>query len=626
MNKTLPDIVIPHHNRYDLIGGCLQQLPMSYKVFIVRGFNFAEACNKGSFLSEAERIIFLNDDVVLTKAALNEIEQHDEDIVGLPLCIPSLNKTVYGMNMYWGKFGNINSFIDSVKTSLGFNASDKCQVPATGAAFVIKRKVFQKLGGFHEGYKNGGEDNELFMKAMERGYSFGFIKTICNHYHSSSSGRYDNDLANHKLLTERFPEKRLTKILGKSSTKDVLISVIIPTRLDEGIEPDCVKYIREQTHKRIEIIIVRDKELKGASWARNQGLKKATGEYLFFCDDDIELKPMMLEVFLSKLRYSDSSLIYCNYDRIGQLSGKVSGLPWNVEKLKATNYISTMSLVRASDFPKEGWDESLKRFQDWDIWLTMAEQGKTGIHINETLFLARYKPGDISSNKTNIEECLQAVRIKHKEFYLSKHKTMTVESGSIIKKAVPERQRQQEGSVAESAPNGEVRSPSSEKEFKLEIGGKSPVFLKGDWVHFDLQKFPHTEFTSESFSSLPFEEKTVDEVFSKRTLQKLDKANALSALTEWFRVLKDHGKITLIVVDTKKAMGKYLQTHEEKCLDLIYGSQNDSTEQYLTGYTVEIIKDLLTKAGFSNVTIGQPQKEYFDSLIEIFVTAEKIKK
>jgi len=32
------------------------------------------------------------------------------------------------------------------------------------------------------------------------------------------------------------------------------------------------------------------------------------------------------------------------------------------------------------------WDENLKRFQDWDLWLTMGEQGKTGVWVDEYLF------------------------------------------------------------------------------------------------------------------------------------------------------------------------------------------------------------------------------------------------
>jgi len=52
--------------------------------------------------------------------------------------------------------------------------------------------------------------------------------------------------------------------------------------------------------------------------------------------------------------------------------------------LKKRNYIHTSSLIRRSFFP--GFDISLKKFQDWDLWLTMASQGRRGVWINDVLY------------------------------------------------------------------------------------------------------------------------------------------------------------------------------------------------------------------------------------------------
>jgi len=612
MNRLF-DIVIPHHNRFDLIGTCLEKISMKYKVFIVRGFNFAEACNKGASLSKADRLLFLNDDVILTKQVLNELEQHDEDIVGIPLHIPSLGKTVYGMNMYWGKYGNQNNLKDSVKTQLAFESSSDCQIPATGAAFTIKREVFEKLGGLNEIYKNGGEDNELFLKAKEKGYSFGYVNSICDHLHSSSAGRYDYDDENHKILTERFPKKRLIDILGNDASTNVTISVIVPTRMVTG-EPDCLDSLKKQTHKSIEIIVIRDKELKGASWARNQGRKRATGAYLFFCDDDIDLKPMMLEVLLTKLRYSNASIAYCNYDRFGLLRGKVSGVEWDVEKLKNENYISTMSLIKVKDYPAEGFDEKLDRFQDWDLWLRMAENGKYGIHINETLFNAYYKEGNISSNPDNLHSAINIIRLKHLKFITNNKKSMTIQSDKIIKRAVPD-----------SRVSDNQESNSEDLGIKIELGGKNPIFLNGDYKHIDTQEFPHVEYLTKSFLAMPLENNSVKNIFAKRTIQKLSKKDVIVFLIECLRVLKPEGSIKLVVVDMKKAMGKFLQTYEGKYIDLLYGSQSDSTEFYLYGYTPESLKKLVLEAGFSNVRESSPTDSFFDPQIEFVMEANKPK-
>jgi hypothetical protein len=45
-----------------------------------------------------------------------------------------------------------------------------------------------------------------------------------------------------------------------------------------------------------------------------------------------------------------------------------------------------MALIRREAYPASGWDESIKKFQDWDLWLTMFENERIGIFVNYILF------------------------------------------------------------------------------------------------------------------------------------------------------------------------------------------------------------------------------------------------
>lgn len=121
---------------------------------------------------------------------------------------------------------------------------------------------------------------------------------------------------------------------------------------------------------------------KGAPAARNEGARQTTGEYLLFLDADIELHPTMLELYERSLDANpEIDFVYSAHD-FGRK--RFSMVPFDVERLKQENFIHTSSLLRRRAFP--GFDESLKKFQDWDLWLTMTERGSKGLGLSEVLF------------------------------------------------------------------------------------------------------------------------------------------------------------------------------------------------------------------------------------------------
>ncbi len=135
---------------------------------------------------------------------------------------------------------------------------------------------------------------------------------------------------------------------------------------------------------------------RGASAARNRGFAEATGEFVIFWDADTLARPEMLERLKRLLdERPEASYAYSRY-KFGWKTMKSQ--EFNAEDLKKYNYIDTTSLVRSSVFSppfrgrtQEGvyggpFDESLQRFQDWDLWLTLLEQNKTGVFAPEVLF------------------------------------------------------------------------------------------------------------------------------------------------------------------------------------------------------------------------------------------------
>lgn len=204
-NMVLPDIVIPHHDRAYLLKECLESIPKGFNVYIIRGGSFSVNCNKGFKLTKGDDVIFLNDDIKINQQGLKEMIENKADIVGCPLIFADGRYQCYGVDMV--KEGNI------YRGKFAF--SREKSIYPSGAFFKIKRSIFKKLGGFDEVYKNGAEDREMFLKALELGYLVDFIETPSIHHLSKSEGRFDHNSLNENIFNKRFSTKRIENILKK---------------------------------------------------------------------------------------------------------------------------------------------------------------------------------------------------------------------------------------------------------------------------------------------------------------------------------------------------------------------------------------------------------------------------
>ena len=116
-----------------------------------------------------------------------------------------------------------------------------------------------------------------------------------------------------------------------------LISIIIPAYNVEKYLDRCLNSVVSQTYKNIEIILVddgsanpcallcddwakKDQRIKafhkkngGLSDARNYGVKKATGEYVFFVDSDDCISFETIETLYKAIKDNDAEIACCNY-------------------------------------------------------------------------------------------------------------------------------------------------------------------------------------------------------------------------------------------------------------------------------------------------------------------------
>jgi glycosyltransferase involved in cell wall biosynthesis len=185
-----------------------------------------------------------------------------------------------------------------------------------------------------------------------------------------------------------------------------LVSVIVPTIGRPSLKLT-IESIQAQTHTLVEVVPIIDSKRRGAAWARNYGAKKARGQFLFFCDDDVKLAPRALEVLLQALRSTPAASYAYGWYVMGP--HVISRVKFDAARLRKKNYISPMSLVRTSHFI--GFDEKLPRWQDWDLWLRMLRHGRVGVFVDEKIFETTFDPKGISGNAKALEVA-RAVMLK----------------------------------------------------------------------------------------------------------------------------------------------------------------------------------------------------------------------
>ena len=85
------------------------------------------------------------------------------------------------------------------------------------------------------------------------------------------------------------------------------------------------------------------------------------------------------------------------------------------------NYIDACALFKTNVVKEIGYDESVRVFEDWDLYLTLAEQGVTGVLLDEPLLLYRkHANSDSMLNNMAIRKKVATshyLRQKHRKLY-----------------------------------------------------------------------------------------------------------------------------------------------------------------------------------------------------------------
>jgi glycosyltransferase involved in cell wall biosynthesis len=222
---------------------------------------------------------------------------------------------------------------------------------------------------------------------------------------------------------------------GDSYTADPTnrISVIIPCFNDGATVQEAVQSVLAQAAN-CELLVVNDgssdpatlavfedlakaniriihQENQGLPSARMAGVAHSNGEYILPLDADDKLLPNALSLLGTALDSSpDAAFAYGNCQVFGRYTF-LHTMPKQLDPWLIT-YYNTMPVValfrRTVIDAIGGWQHDLG-YEDWDMWMTLAERQYTGVYINRSVFAYRIRAGSL----------LSEARTRHYDIYTS---------------------------------------------------------------------------------------------------------------------------------------------------------------------------------------------------------------
>ncbi len=195
-------------------------------------------------------------------------------------------------------------------------------------------------------------------------------------------------------------------------SKNPLVSIIVRTKDRPKLLETALGSIFAQTYRPIEVVLVNDggceldlEDIKtilgdialnyikleknmGRAHAGNTGIKKASGDYIGFLDDDDEYYSSHVSTLVSAATQCDYMIVYSDALKIKKRfnaitssieeyeSGVFSSYDFSYIDLISENYIPLTTLLFKKNILLEvnGFDEDFELYEDWDLLLRIGEK------------------------------------------------------------------------------------------------------------------------------------------------------------------------------------------------------------------------------------------------------------
>jgi glycosyltransferase involved in cell wall biosynthesis len=145
-----------------------------------------------------------------------------------------------------------------------------------------------------------------------------------------------------------------------------------------------------------------ERENRGLSTSRNEGIRAGDGEFILPLDSDDWIDPTFLEKTVPKMLDQTVGIVSTDMQYEGLLHNRIPPRGLTLEQEMESNNLPVCSLIRRVAFEQTPGYETIfvevagstrvLGYEDWNLWIDILKRGWKVAVVNEPLFHYRVKP------------------------------------------------------------------------------------------------------------------------------------------------------------------------------------------------------------------------------------------
>lgn len=208
----------------------------------------------------------------------------------------------------------------------------------------------------------------------------------------------------------RYLRDSVSSVLAQTFTDFELIIV------DDGSTDDSLQVAERLAATDPRISVITQPNSGEPAIPRNRAIERARGRYVLSLDADDKLSPDLLGACAAALDSDPrAGIAYCRHQEFGAGSEMHEMAPWSRELLARWNIHHSSSMFRRKSWEQAGgYGLGIRGYEDWDLWLGIAELDWLGRAVHGPIAYYRKHAGSVYTQSVARDRELKAKLVLHR--------------------------------------------------------------------------------------------------------------------------------------------------------------------------------------------------------------------